>query len=74
MLNSNPVRQPQRHLAEAVREACIQAALKGYERALISGLCREGAWEAAVSAIRMVDLDAMIDPLYTRSESYAGCD
>ncbi len=43
-------------LAEVAKEACIQAALMGYENASISGLCREGAWEAAISAIRMLDL------------------
>ena len=52
--------EEQRFLAETVRAACIQAALAGYENASISGLCREGAWEAAISAIRMVDLDAVI--------------
>ena len=47
------------NLAERVRSACIEAALEGYERASISGLCREGAWEAAISAMRMVDLQAV---------------
>lgn len=46
----------QQQLAETVREACITAALEGYERASICGLCREGAWEAAISAIRMLDI------------------
>lgn len=55
-------------LAEAVREACIQAALAGYENASISGLCREGAWEAAISAIRMIDLDAVVDEVCCREE------
>lgn len=49
----------ERALAEAVRAACIQAAIEGYENASVSGLCGEGAFEAAVSAIRMVDLDAL---------------
>jgi len=46
-----------RGLAEAVRQACIDAALAGYESASLAGLCEEGAWEAAVSAIRMAPLD-----------------
>ena len=50
-----------RQLTEAVRNACIDAALDGYERASISGLCHEGAWEAAVSAIRMLALDALAE-------------
>lgn len=47
-------------LAEAVREACIQAALEGYQNAAISGLCAEGALEAAVSAMRQVDVTAVV--------------
>lgn len=43
-------------LAERVREACIQAAVAGYEDAAISGLCDEGAQEAAISAIRRLEL------------------
>lgn len=42
--------------AEAVRAACIEAAVNGYENASISGLCAEGAFEAAISAIRMLNL------------------
>jgi formiminotetrahydrofolate cyclodeaminase len=48
-------------LIEAVRRACIGAAIDGYERASISGLCHEGAWEAAVSAIRTAALDALAE-------------
>ncbi|MDX1527473.1 MAG: acetyltransferase [Gammaproteobacteria bacterium] len=48
-------------LAEAVRAACIEAAVTGYDSAAMSGLCAEGAFEAAVSAIRMLDLKALTD-------------
>lgn len=47
-------------LAHAVREACVEAAVAGYQNAAMSGLCHEGAWEAAVSAIRMVDVAALV--------------
>jgi hypothetical protein len=47
-------------IAEAVRSACIAAALEGYERAQIAGLCQEGAWECAVDAVRMIDLGAIL--------------
>jgi hypothetical protein len=47
-------------LAEAIRNACVQAALDGYQNAAIAGLCHEGAWEAAINAIQMLDLDAVI--------------
>jgi len=60
--------QEELRTAEAVREACIRAALDGYERAAMSGLCAEGAWEAAISAIRMVDLGSVLDaPRQSRS-------
>ncbi len=48
------------YLADAVRQACIRAALEGYEHAAISGLCHEGAWEAAISAMKMLDLEAVL--------------
>jgi hypothetical protein len=50
----------QRRLAEAVRAACIRAALAGYEDAGLSGLCHEGAWERAIDAIRELKLEAII--------------
>jgi len=49
-----------RRLAEAVRAACVRAAQEGYERAAASGLCGEGALEAALGEIRMLDLDAVL--------------
>jgi hypothetical protein len=48
-------------IAQTVRRACIEAALAGYEEAGIAGLCHEGAWEAAVDAMRALDLDALIE-------------
>ena len=48
------------HQAELIRSALIQAALHGYEQAAMSGLCHEGAWEAAISAMRRVDLPALL--------------
>jgi hypothetical protein len=44
--------------AERIRAALIRAALAGYEQAALSGLCCEGAWEAAVSAMRRLELRA----------------
>jgi len=49
-------------IAAAVRQACVLAALDGYERAQIAGLCQEGAWEVAIDAIRMIDLTRLADP------------
>lgn len=55
-------------IAERVREACLRAALDGYERAAISGLCAEGAWEAAIGAMRMIDLQTLLDTPRVRSD------
>lgn len=52
-------------LALAVRRACIAAALDGYERAQVAGLCQEGAWECAVDAMRMLDLGQILTPTQT---------
>lgn len=50
-----------RQLAEAVRQACIQAWREGYEAAGMSGLCAEGALEAALSAVQSLDLAAVVE-------------
>jgi hypothetical protein len=42
--------------AERARLALVQCALEAYEDALARGLCAEGAWEAAVGAMRKLDL------------------
>lgn len=50
-------------LAEAVREACLRAAMEAYENAGISGLCREGRWELALQEIRCLDLRIVIEQM-----------
>ena len=49
-----------RRIAEAVREACLQAALDAYEEAGFSGLCADGRWECAVDALRRLDLGLVL--------------
>ena len=62
-VNEQVTADEKRRLAEAIRAACVKAALEGYERAAISGLCHEGAWECAVDAIRTLDLETVIKKL-----------
>lgn len=50
-------------LAEAVRRACVEAALEAYEDAQIRGLCHEGAWECAVGAVSQVDIRRIVAEL-----------
>lgn len=47
-------------LAENVRRACLEAALAGYEDAAANGLCAEGAWEAAISAMQSLHLEPLV--------------
>lgn len=54
----------EQQLAERLREALISAALAAHEDAGIRGLCCEGQWEAAVNALRAVDLA----PLFSQRE------
>ena len=44
----------------AVRDACLEAAREGYQQAAMAGLCQEGAVEASLDAIQMLDLEALL--------------
>jgi len=54
--------------AEAVRQACIDAALQAYEDAGVSGLCHEGRWECAVDAMRALPLRPLVQALLLAAE------
>lgn len=48
--------------AERVRAECLDAAISAYEDAGLRGLCAEGRWEAAIGAVRRLDLaPALLD-------------
>jgi hypothetical protein len=47
-------------LAKRIRQACLEAALQAYEDAGVQGLCADGRWEAAVSALRTVELAPLL--------------
>jgi hypothetical protein len=59
-------------MAEAVRQACLAAALQAYEDAGLSGLCHEGRWECAVDAIRAMPLRPLVHALLHATEHEAG--
>lgn len=50
-----------RQVAERVRTALIACAEAAHEDALLRGLCHEGAWEAAVVAMRALPLAKLLD-------------
>lgn len=47
-------------VADAVRAACLRAAIDGYEQAGFGGMCEEGRWEMVVDSIRSLNLDAIV--------------
>jgi hypothetical protein len=54
-------------LADTIRAACLDAAQQAYEDAGIRGLCAEGRWEAALSAVRQLDVAAVLEVSGSRS-------
>ena len=59
--------EEQLQMAEAVRQACIAAALRAYEDGGLSGLCQEGRWEYAVDAMRELNLRALVQAVHAVS-------
>lgn len=45
----------------AVPDAALQTALTVYQNARMDGLCHEGAWECAVTAVRLFDPTFTVD-------------
>ncbi len=61
MMNESNKAKIKKEVAEKVQKACIEAAREGFQEASMSGLCTEGAAEAAISAIQKLDLDDLLD-------------
>jgi formiminotetrahydrofolate cyclodeaminase len=59
---TNDAQGANRDDVERTRRALIDAALDAYEDAGLRGLCAEGRWEAAVDAMRTVDLSTPTAP------------
>ena len=62
-LMSKPQQNHLRATAERVRDACIATAKTAYFDAAASGLCGEGALEAALGAVQSMDLDRLLAEL-----------
>lgn len=50
-------------LAKRIRDACLDMVLQAHEDAGVQGLCAEGRWEAAVSALRTLELAPLLREL-----------
>ena len=48
-------------MAEKIRTACIKTAQNEFRAAAMSGLCMDGAIEAAVGGIQSLDLEKIIE-------------
>ena len=59
-------------MAEAVRQACMTAALQAYDEAGVRGLCHEGRWEYAMDAMRGLALRPLIEALLRAAEHEVG--
>jgi hypothetical protein len=55
-----------KEVAQKVQNACIQAAREGFQEASMSGLCTEGAAEAAISAIQKLDLEDLLENITSK--------
>jgi hypothetical protein len=55
MRNSHP------ELAERIRLTLVTQAVAAFEDAGMQGLCCEGAWEAAIAAMRRADLTRLLE-------------
>ena len=62
--------QARKELAERVRAALIEHAQAAYTDAGVRGLCAQGAWEAAVGALRSLDLE----PLFLEARCQTSAD
>jgi hypothetical protein len=49
-----------RSIARAVRNACVRVAQEQGEAARMDGLCWEGAWEVALTAIAALDVEPIV--------------
>ena len=60
-MSEHNVDQDLLRIAEAIRAACLVAALEGYEDASMRGLCHEGAWECAIGAIQSLNVKRILE-------------
>ena len=51
----------EKRIAQKIRQACIKAAKEGFRDASMSGLCMDGAVEAAIGAIQSLDIERIVD-------------
>lgn len=68
-MNTQEAEREHLRVAEAVRAACLSAALESYEEASVRGLCHEGAWECAIGAVRTLDLRSVLTQLMQKRDS-----
>jgi hypothetical protein len=68
-MNTHNDEQNLLRIAEAIRAACLDAALESYEDASMRGLCHEGAWECAIGAIRSLNVKRILQQQQTENRT-----
>jgi hypothetical protein len=48
------------NFANRIKDDCVKTLLEAYEDAGVQGLCAEGRWEAAVGALRALDVAQIV--------------
>ena len=56
----NQKQKSQAELADYIKMRCLEAAREGYKHARMSGLCEEGAAEAALSAVQNLSPETLL--------------
>lgn len=60
-MNADTEAKIKKEVAEKVHKICIQVAREGFREASMSGLCTEGAAEAAISAMQNLNLNDILN-------------
>jgi len=57
-----------KEFAELFRTECIKAARESFRDASMSGLCADGAMEAAIGAMQSLDVDKIVTNYLSQTE------
>lgn len=63
LMETNRLQKHKIRVAEAIKGACLKAAIEAYQDAKMSGLCQEGAWEVALDAIKSLEVEMVLRTL-----------
>ena len=56
------------NFANCIKNDCVKTLLEAYEDAGLQGLCAEGRWEAAIGALRALDVAHVVHEFQNTAE------